>query len=241
MYCRLTSLFLLVSLLPVTSQAAIIDIEEFGLFSYSTGWSGAAADLQIGHIYSTFNDVGLQVSFANNLDSNNLGTVTWRVENQSGATLDNFVLFAYLNADIDFGINTFFNEYASFIGNTSATSWEIDEPGYVFGDIYDNLEAGSLDNFNAVDSGNPEDVSFALGFDFGSFLNDSWIEATLEISLDNIGGIQHTDPDSDFSFFFNGSLDQSDSPVVLPAPSTLVLFGAAVPFLLLFRRKNRTA
>lgn len=43
-------------------------------------------------------------------------------------------------------------------------SWEIDEPGFVFRDIYDNFLLGTLDN--AIGSPLPDDVSMALGWQF---------------------------------------------------------------------------
>jgi hypothetical protein len=71
--------------------------------------------------------------------------------------------------DFEFGrsANTYFNEYGQAVGTPApGQSWEIDEPGFIFGDIYDNLVFNSLGNDNAAPQGSEEDVSFALGWDF---------------------------------------------------------------------------
>ena len=73
-------------------------------------------------------------------------------------------ILVFLDIEIDELVNTFFNEFGSVVGAPGAgLSWEIDEPGYVFGDIYTNFVAGALDGTNGVPSGSPDDVSFALG------------------------------------------------------------------------------
>jgi len=206
--------------------AGVIELEELGLFVNANGWTESAGDMQIGDPLNNFGSRGLGISYSSSLNSENVGTVTWRVENNSGVTLNDVRVFSYLNADIDFSTNTFYNEHASYIGNTSAQSFEIDEPGYVFGDIFQNLLAGSLDNSNAITSQSPEDVSFALGFNLGDFGIGSWFEATVEISLSDIGGIEHIDSDSNFSFFSNTFLTRS--AVAVSEPSVLSLFFVGV-------------
>ena len=227
---------LAIGLLPMTGMADSIDFEEFALFSYSDVWGSSVVDYQVVDPSSNYASVGLDVTFTNNLDADNLGTVTWRIENNSGQALTNFNVFGFLDADIDFDDNTFYNEHGTYLGNTTADQYEIDEPGYVFGDIYDNLLAGDLENANAIDAGNPEDVSFALGWGLGTLDNGAWVEASFEISLLDIGGIQHSDADSDFSYYFNGWIDQSIAGV--PAPGTLLLFGLVLPFVAFTGRRK---
>jgi len=90
-----------------------------------------------------------------------LGTITVEV---TGAGAHYVGLF--VDHEIDEADNTFFNENGAAVNTPAAgQSWEIDEPGYVFGDIYDNILAGSLDNTNAVPAGSENDVSMALGWD----------------------------------------------------------------------------
>lgn len=88
------------------------------------------------------------------------------------AALSDASAFAYLDADINQDLNTWFNERGEALEAAGgATSWEIDEPGFgnvYVGDIYDHYAAGSFDNmvFNGQD-GLVEDVAMGLGFDFG--------------------------------------------------------------------------
>jgi hypothetical protein len=71
----------------------------------------------------------------------------------------------FVDHEIDEALNTFFNEYGSAAGAPPAgLSWEIDEPGYAFGNIFTNFAAGTLDNTTGVPAGAPDDVSMALGW-----------------------------------------------------------------------------
>lgn len=76
-------------------------------------------------------------------------------------------VLAFFDHEIDESINTFFNEYvpgdnALAAGQTA----EVDEPGYVFGDIYDNFLDNTLCNCTDVTAGAPDDVSMGYGFGF---------------------------------------------------------------------------
>jgi hypothetical protein len=60
----------------------------------------------------------------------------------------------FVDHEIDETANTFFNETGAPAGVLPAgLSWEVDEPGFVTGDIYDNLTAGALDNGVGVSVG----------------------------------------------------------------------------------------
>jgi hypothetical protein len=73
----------------------------------------------------------------------------------------------FLDAEIDETANTFFNEFATTSGTlATGQNFEVDEPGLVFGDIFNNFLLGQLDGTNALPQGNPEDVSMALSFSF---------------------------------------------------------------------------
>ena len=207
------------------SQAGMIEIEELGLFAHGDSWAESVVDMPIGDPAQSFASQGLSLTYTNGLDLDNIGTVVWTVENTSGSAIDDFSLFSYLNADIDFATNTFFNEHASYVGNTTAQSYEIDEPGYVFGDIFDNLLLGELDNSNAVPLQTPDDVSFALGFDLGRFEAGEMLQVTVDLSLNNIGGIMHADSDSNFSYYFNTTVTRSVVTVSEPASFALFVIG----------------
>jgi len=124
-----------------------------------------------------------------------------------------------LDHDIDVPINTYFNEYGEAVGTPmTGQSWEIDEPGYVFGDIYDHVQAGTLDNSNGVPVGLPDDVSMALGWAFdlppgGTADIDFVVGLTAPTSPFYLA---HTDPDSGETLYFHSTF----TPAVIPEPLT---------------------
>jgi hypothetical protein len=168
--------------------------------------------------------------------TNGLGTLTWST---SAAGSHNFI--AFFDHEIDEAINTFFNEYGDTSGSPSAgQSWEIDEPGYVFGDIYNNVLSGSLDNFNGVPLSAPDDVSMALGWDFS--LNSGESALISFYLLDTIDGapfyLIHTDPDSQSSIYFASTLEIRGDGQPIPEPSTLLMVGSGLAIVVSFGRKR---
>jgi hypothetical protein len=93
-----------------------------------------------------------------------LGSITVYIG--SGAQGSHSV-FLFLDHDVDLDTSSYYNEYGLSHGPLpEGLSWEMDEPGYVHGDIYDNFLAGSLDNMNGIGPGRTDDMSMALGWDF---------------------------------------------------------------------------
>lgn len=230
-----------------TAEASSIGIAQLSAFIASSQLDpdptdptlNALEDTQIGSGNNEFQAAGLGVVFTNNLNANNLGSVTWTVTNNTGGDLTNVSFFGFLDAEIDESVNSAFNEFGALVsvngagpGDSAPDSWEIDEPGFSFGDIFDNLLAGSLDNTNSVPATSPEDVSLALGFEVGDVPAGNRIIATFQISQQNIGGLSQTDPNSDVTFFFNGSVTVGPPVVSAPEPDTLWLLGAGLAVLL---------
>jgi hypothetical protein len=211
--------------ITIYQYSVFINSPDLGLSSFED----TQIDLEF-NASNNFANVGLDVTFTNSLNLDDIGNVSWQVVNNSGRDLTDVSFFGFLDADIDESINNFFNESGELVSitgagasDTAADSWEIDEPGFVFGDIYDNILAGILDNFNAVPAGFEEDVSLALGFDIGTLLSGQSLLASFDISLNNIGGLSHTDSDSNITFYLNGSVALQHVNDI-PEPGIFLLF-----------------
>lgn len=215
------------------AAAGPIDIAQYSTFLYADELGPVSLEYTPLGFY-TQNDLsgsGIDVSFSSALNADGLGTATFEFSNVSAGTLTNARLLVFLDAEINEGVNSFVNESGRLesvtgtgAGDNLADSWEIDEPGFVFGDIFDNLLAGSLDNTNATPAGLEDDVSLALGYELGALdVGASWI-GTFQTSLLDIGGLSQADADSQLRFWFNGTVDVlPGDPVDLPAPSSLAL------------------
>ncbi len=138
-----------------------------------------------------------------------LGTISLSL-----ATPGNHFVGLFVDHEIDEALNTFFNEYGSSVGVAPAgLSWEIDEPGFIFGDIYTNFTGSTaavsgLDHTTGVPIGNPDDPSMALGWNFGLLVGEN---ATITFSLSTVAPasgfyLAQTDPASNASVYFSSTL-----------------------------------
>ena len=172
-----------------------------------------------------------------------LGTLSW-----STGDAGNHSFLAFFDHQIDADINTFFNEYGDAgglpesgqeDGGTWLQSWEIDEPGWVFGDIYNNVLNGALDNTNGVPSGSEDDVSMALGWGFT--LNEGY-RATIDLFIRDTAPeagfyMAHCDPDSNAAVYVSGDINYE--PV--PEPGTIVLVSLGLIMLGFGRKRFKQA
>jgi hypothetical protein len=140
----------------------------------------------------------------------------------------------FVDHEVDEAINTFFNELGAAIGAPAAgQSWELDEPGWINGDIYDNLTAGTLDNAIGVSLyGNtvfPEDVSMAMAYDFALGAGES-AQLTFTLGLVPPAGgfyLMQNDPDSAASIYFSSTLTIIPEPGLAWLPLALAGLGMA--------------
>jgi hypothetical protein len=158
----------------------------------------------------------------------------------------------YFDHEIDEAINTYFNENATSGGSlASGQKFEADEPGFIFGDIYDNFLANSLDNTNGVTIGSEDDVSMAISWDFVLAAGQTAVASFFTNVVNGAGSnfwLSQNDPDSNASFFFWSTLTITDAPIDppidppigMPEPSMLVLmtFGMLAVFGLRRRRSH---
>ncbi len=138
--------------------------------------------------------------------------------------------------------NTFFNELGEVSPEAPppGVTWEIDEPGYVSGDIYDNFLLGTLDN--SVGLLTPDDVSMALGWAFNV---PPGMTATLTFRLSDQRPdgfyLRHRDPLSGENVFFSGALRMEGGDGFIPEGRPVVAGGAlaALAALSVWRLRRR--
>jgi hypothetical protein len=125
--------------------------------------------------------------------------------------------------DLDIDFPAFLDEYVVLVGSPVAgQSWEVDDP--VFGDMFLNLQAGTLDGFNAVPATLPGDVGAALGWDY-ALASGQYAVITLDISPNvprTAFYLSHRDSISDEIVNYSSTLTIFTPGVVIPEPLTLV-------------------
>jgi hypothetical protein len=130
----------------------------------------------------------------------------------------------------------FANESAQAVGAAGGTLWEIDEPGYVSGNLFENV-AGTLENAN--DTPGPEDISWALGRSFTLAAGETGT-LTFRVATTAPGGFYLNQWENDFAdqlYFSVGDPVITGGPVGVPEPGTLLLLGTGVTFILVRGRK----
>lgn len=167
---------------------------------------------------------GDELPGSGNLDSQTgLGTLDFAFSSPGSHSL-----LAFFDFEIAASSNTYFNEFGSATGSpVSSQSWQIDEPGFLFGTIYDNFLDDSLNNTNSLPQHASDDVSFALGWSFELLENES---AELSLFASDTAPLEgfflsHSDLDANInqSIYFWGELNISSIPVSVPEPSSFAL------------------
>jgi len=208
-----------------TANAAIV------LFEYGTNIDGTVTGAKPGDGDPDHPVLGEQ----------GLGTLEFGITGVGAHSFD-----AFFDHEIDEDVNTYFNEYGSTGGSLAiGQSWEIDEPGYLFGDIFDNFLDSTLDISNGVPAGSEDDVSMALGWDFILAAGE---QALITIALSETspsGGffLAHSDADSvdangdPITFYLSSTLEIS----AIPVPAAIWLFGSGLVGLIGFSRRKAKA
>ncbi|RIL07310.1 MAG: hypothetical protein DCC71_03660 [Proteobacteria bacterium] len=184
---------------------------------------------------------GLALAFASILsaDATDL-LLRYDVTNTAAAPLAGITFVSFVDAEIDETLNTFFDEYAETQGALAAgQSFEVDEPGFAFGDIFEHARAAALDGANAVPADAPDDVSMALAFTIASLAPGQTARFELLLSEDGdaLGGFRirqrDVDPRSPTAITFSGSAS------IVPEPGSALLCAAGVGLLAARRRAAR--
>jgi len=165
-----------------------------------------------------------------------LGTITFSVTAKGAHQVVGYFDLEFLDSN-----NSYVNEYGQASGiPLPGQRWEIDEPGFIFGDIYTHVFAGAaaLDNLDSI-PGPPasslDDVAMAHGW---SFILGATDTATIAFvtSLSAPGSGFYTeqiDPVSGDRVFLQSSL--AISPI--PEPSTWLLMASGLVALRLWRKR----
>lgn len=227
------SILVLISVILLMSAPAAGAV--IGLFDYGFNIDGVVSVPTLGDPVPA----GVDISAFDT--ASGLGTITTSV---IGA--GDHLFIGYFDHEIDEATNTYFNEVGGVSGAPAAgQSWEIDEPDFVFGDIFSNfssstLATGSLLD-NSIGAAVPEDVSMAMGWGFSLAAGQT---AVITLSLTEIAPasgfyLSQTDPDSAASVYLAGSLDTGATAV--PEPGEAIAYIMLVGFLgwSAIRRKTR--
>jgi len=176
-------------------------------------------------------------------------TLTYELRNDGATALADVRFYSFLDAEIDEPTTSFFNEFAETSGTLApGQSFEVDEPGYVFGDVFVNLQAGTLDGVNALPVGSPDDVAMALGFDVGTVGVGEIARIEVMVSEDEgrIGSFaiaQRDDaPGSDDVITYSGRSRlipvRDDTGPAVPEPTAGLLYGLGVAVALAAHRRS---
>lgn len=152
------------------------------------------------------------------------------------------VVRLFVDHEMDQAVNGFSNEFGAVQGiPASGQSWEIDRPGFPFGDIFTNVTSGQLDTSNGVPITMPDDVSLALGWDLTLQAGESaLVTFVLGAGTAPPGfALIHTDTETQTTLAFTSTLTLETDTNPVPEPATGLLLGSGLLALAACRRLFR--
>lgn len=155
------------------------------------------------------------------------GTLTVTFNPGSAGT---YKILSFFDYDIDAADDTFYNEYGAASGSPAAgQSWEIDEPGYSFGDIYANFIAADLDGLNGVTAAAIDDVAMAMGWEF-ALAADEFATAKFIVSAAAPTGfyLAQTNSDTGETIYLSSTLKIENETPGVPEPASLMLLALSL-------------
>lgn len=218
----------MVALLVLVAGVSAADVS---LFDYALNLDGVVYDGGSG--------------FPSNVDLSGFDTATGLgVITVTTAGEGTHTVLGFFDHEIDENSNTFFNEYGATGGAPAAgETWEIDEPGFSFGDIYTHFKAMALDYTNAVPSPQPDDVSMAIGRGGFSLTGGQTGTVVMKVTQTEPSSgfyLIQTDPDSSASIYLQSSLTIRDTGTPapeFPAPAApLAIIGIMFAAVAVFRK-----
>lgn len=135
---------------------------------------------------------------------------------------------ALVDHEIDETINTFYNEFGTAVGTPlPGQSWEIDEPGYKFGDLFAHFASGRLDNSNGVPVNAADDTAMALAWNFSlSSTQTALIRLTMGETVPLSGlYLMQSDSASGRTLYYSGTLStymDDDRPPSIICPGDVI-------------------
>jgi len=141
---------------------------------------------------------GLTVQFTPATNAQGEHTWEWVLHN-TGSQLNNLRVTVYLDADISPEDNTFHNEHGKLlklsapIDHIAADKWEINEPGYLTGDLLTRAASGNLANQSVHNAASADDSAMALSFDIGTLDADDALTVTATFTNTGTEGLLQAD------------------------------------------------